>query len=99
MSFCCEVRGKLTVPQRQDYFVGLYGWHESGGSLFMALQYVEGGDLHNRMKTADVAPSAKEITRQVLTGLATLHDKNICHGDLHPSVSTRISCYPFPVLC
>lgn len=49
---------------------------------------MEFGDLARHMKEygAKVKVEAKQITTQVLEGLAALHKRDICHRDLKPQV-------------
>lgn len=52
------------------------------------MEYIEHGDLSQYMKKPGTCTpgNAREITRQLLEGLATLHELKICHRDLKPQV-------------
>lgn len=52
------------------------------------MEYIEHGDLAQYIAThGDQAKrDAREITSQVLEGLAVLHERRICHRDLKPQV-------------
>jgi serine/threonine protein kinase len=80
---------ELTVIHKHpDYFVHFLGWFEDKEFVFIAMGYTECGDLGKYIK--DSWPKARrevrEITRQLLVGLAVLHRENICHRDLKPQV-------------
>lgn len=51
------------------------------------MEYLPHGDLGEYIKaTSDAQRDAREVTRQLLTGLSVLHNLNICHRDLKPQV-------------
>lgn len=66
----------------------LFGWFEDPrGTVFLAMEYVPHGDLAAYIKTTpNEQREAREVTRQLLTGLAMLHSRHICHRDLKPQV-------------
>lgn len=78
----------LIRRQNEDLFVKLFGWFQNPrGSLFLAMEYVPHGDLAMYiMTTPDDERDAREVTRQLLTGLSVLHSRRICHRDLKPQV-------------
>lgn len=84
-----DIRGGETdadYRQRQDLFVLFFGWYENRDFVFIAMEYIEHGDLSQYLKTPGSRSNAREITRQLLEGLAVLHEKKICHRDLKPQV-------------
>lgn len=70
------------------------GWYENSDYIFLAMEYIEHGDLQNYMlKDPEEAKlDAKEITKQILRGLEILHKKEICHRDLKPPVRLLTFC-------
>lgn len=64
------------------------GWFEDKDHIYIAMEYVEHGDLDMYLNAypAKAKTEAKEITRQILKGVTVLHDKQICHRDLKPKV-------------
>lgn len=73
--------------QHSHLFVQFFGWYENEHEIFLAMEYVEHGDLGGYMKDHQTArANAQEITRQILEGLQVLHEEGICHRDLKPQV-------------
>lgn len=61
------------------------GWYENESDVFLAMEYIEYGDLSGYMKDhREARADAREITRQFLEGLEVLHAEGICHRDLKP---------------
>lgn len=50
------------------------------------MEYLECGDLGPWVKNPVVQSQAREITTQLLSGLAIMHEKFICHRDIKPQV-------------
>lgn len=68
-------------------FVEFLGWYENTRDIFLAMEYIEYGDLSEYMKERETAQAeAREVTRQILEGLKILHGEGICHRDLKPQV-------------
>jgi serine/threonine protein kinase len=56
------------------------------GTLFQTMELLSGGSLESRLgKNSMPADAALNIIRQIASGLAYLHEKNIFHGDLRPA--------------
>lgn len=74
--------------QRDDLFVQFLGWYENNDCIFIAMEYIEHGDLSQYLKAPGPrsANNIREITRQLLEGLAILQDLKISHRDLKPKV-------------
>lgn len=71
-----------------DLFVQFLGWYENRQNIHLAMEYIEHGDLENFLEKfgAQGQSNAKEISAQILEGLAFLHEREICHRDLKPQV-------------
>lgn len=54
--------------------------------LYIAMEYVEYGDLSQYIRDQSARPEAREITSQLLEGITVLHERHICHRDLKPQV-------------
>lgn len=67
--------------------MSFFGWYENKYCVFIAMEYIEHGDLSRYLRTSpDARLNAREITKQLLEGLEVLHEKKICHRDLKPQV-------------
>jgi serine/threonine-protein kinase len=54
------------------------------GRAYLAMEYLEGVALADAAKEPLTIPRAVEVMRQVCTGLAAAHEKNIIHRDMKP---------------
>lgn len=56
------------------------------------MEYLEHGDLGQYLKGLGprAEAEAREITKQLLEGLAILHENRICHRDLKPQVQQKV---------
>jgi serine/threonine-protein kinase len=65
----------------------LYDVVEVEGHTFLAMEYVDGEDLASLLARIGRLPADKalDITRDLLAGLAAVHDKGIVHRDLKPA--------------
>ena len=84
----------LTVPQYERCFVKSYGWYENDNAIFIAMEYIEHGDLQRLLNSRPPLPEsdAQQITFQVLEGLHFMHMNGYSHRDLKPGVSVLEPC-------
>ncbi|MBN4076404.1 serine/threonine protein kinase [Gemmatimonas aurantiaca] len=78
---------KALAKVNHQNIVQLFDLIEESGQLWMALEFVAGGDLSSRLaddKMLTVAESLT-ITRKVASGLACAHDAGIIHRDIKPA--------------
>ena len=75
---------KLAHPN----IVNIYDVGEDGGSQYIVMEYVEGGDLFDEIKRGENERLGEEKSRyyfqQIITALEYCHNKNIIHRDLKP---------------
>ncbi len=83
--FLNEARSYARVSHPNAVVLHDFGQDQEGG-LFIAMEYVEGGDLKKILKERRRLPvaEANEIVLQVADVLARAHDKGIIHRDLKP---------------
>ena len=71
--------------------VRLYQYGDANGLLYMAMEYVEGRDLHHLLKEWHANPAAStpkimcRIVREICTALDYAHSRGIIHRDVKPS--------------
>ncbi|KAJ5817346.1 hypothetical protein N7447_009579 [Penicillium robsamsonii] len=78
-------------------FVTSFGWYQTQTSLFIAMEYLELGDLHNYLlKKKQPLPEleARSIMSQILEGLDLMHGNDFVHRDLKPKNILLRSCPP-----
>lgn len=75
--------------QYAPYFVRTDGWFEDSSNVFITLEYFPLGDLQGFMKRSPPfdEDATRKIIRQLLEGIAFMHDSGFAHRDLKPGVS------------
>src|SRR5690348_6813684 len=67
----------------------LYDYGHDGGRPYMVLEYVPGGTLEERLRSADRRPLPDEettaIAAGVAAGLAHAHSRGVVHRDMKPA--------------
>lgn len=65
----------------------LLGFFEDPNSIYLALEYCDGGDFGDKVKERGMnlkEDEASDWMRQIIAGLASMHSKSICHRDIKP---------------
>src|SRR5437016_2690800 len=72
-------------------FVKSFGWYEGEEVLFIAMEYLQHGDLEQYLSRASPLSeeAAGDVTYQILEGLSYMHDNWFAHRDLKPGVRPR----------
>ena len=72
---------------KHENIVSVYEAGEISGHLYIALEYIEGTDVHKLVEQRGVVPLRRsvEIIRQVVQALVHAHEKGIVHRDIKPS--------------
>jgi WD40 repeat protein len=77
---------ELAASIDHPHIVPIYGAGESGDVLFIAMRYVQGGDLKERLQRGRMEPGgAMAIVAQVASALDTAHSRGLVHRDVKPS--------------
>lgn len=79
---------KTLYKTQSEYVVTFYDAFYSEGSIFIALEYMDGGSLADLLRASGSIPERilAKITTQVLKGLAYLHKSlHLIHRDIKPS--------------
>ncbi|KAK3939498.1 kinase-like protein [Diplogelasinospora grovesii] len=80
------------VPEYQNHFVRCLGWFEDKDKLYIAMEFIQHGDLHGYIRRGILPePEAAAITAQVAQALRFMHQKGFVHRDLKPLVGF-LSC-------
>ena len=74
----------LSLSQHQNVFVDFHGWYETEHSVYLAMEYFDHGDLTQYIRQGLTERDAQVIGKQLLEGLAILHDQKWAHRDLKP---------------
>lgn len=67
--------------------VHVQNFFEENGTAYIVMEYVQGTDLRNYLRSAAVRPTVQEvleILRPVLQALATVHQAGLVHRDISP---------------
>ncbi|RSM15123.1 hypothetical protein CDV31_005057 [Fusarium ambrosium] len=77
---------KFSHDKYAKYFAKTVGWYTSQRTLYIAMEYFPSGDLQTyALKHAPLPENeCREITSQILRGLATMHQENFAHRDVKP---------------
>ena len=84
-----DIEREISVMQAVDHenVTKLYGSWEDNQSIFLALEYCNGGDFGDKVKEKglDLEESmAAKWMYQIVSAIWVLHCKNICHRDIKP---------------
>ncbi|KAL3489042.1 kinase-like domain-containing protein [Aspergillus germanicus] len=81
-----EAISKFSQPKYDHSFVKSYGWFKTSRHLFIAMEYLELGDLHNYLYHQRQKPlpehEAQDVIYQILYGLQEMHENDFIHRDL-----------------
>ncbi|MDZ7770009.1 MAG: protein kinase [Woeseiaceae bacterium] len=75
---------ELIADIRHPNIVRIYDLGVSDDHAHIAMEYLSGGDLKNRLLNGIQVGQAVEYTRQVASALAAIHNVGILHRDLKP---------------
>ena len=83
-----ETAGRLQHPN----IVTIQGWGEEGGIPFIQMEFVDGIDLRQRLRSdVPLTPAHRlDILKQVALGLAHAHSVGVVHRDVKPA-NVRLS--------
>jgi len=81
-----EREARFVASLNHANVAGIYGTHEASGCRFLAMEYVEGDDLSQRLSRGTIPrDEALAIAVQIARGLEAAHDKGVIHRDLKPA--------------
>ncbi len=78
---------RTAAQLKHDHIVTVYEAGEADGYLYIALEYVEGTDVHELIRKRGVIPVRRsiEIVQQVALALQHIYERGVVHRDIKPS--------------
>jgi serine/threonine-protein kinase len=81
-----EREAKLLAVLDHPNIAAAYGFHEAEGQRFIAMEFVSGEDLAERLARGPLTTEdALDIGRQVAAALEAAHEQGVIHRDLKPA--------------
>ncbi|KAH8647842.1 kinase-like domain-containing protein [Xylariales sp. PMI_506] len=80
-----EAAAKFSNPIYVHCFVQSKGWFEVDDSIFIAMEYLDQGDLQSHLTSPLPESEARQIISQIREGLCLMHKNKFVHGDVKPA--------------
>ncbi|KAH7171278.1 kinase-like domain-containing protein [Dactylonectria macrodidyma] len=80
-----EAMAKFSHDRYVHCFVRSFGWYESRNAVFIAMEYIQHGDLQKYLVAIFPEAEVKQIASQIAEGLFFMHDNGFAHRDLKPA--------------
>lgn len=77
--------GRIIASLRHPNIITIYDIGLADNSLYISMEYVQGGDLKQRMELPISLDEALDYTRKVATALGEAHKHGIVHRDVKPA--------------
>jgi len=85
-----EREAKLLASLSHPGIAAVYGLHQADGVRFIAMEFVDGEDLADRLARGPLAvDEAIDVARQVADAVEVAHEHGIVHRDLKPANVVR----------
>ncbi len=76
--------GRIVASLNHPHIITIYDIGIEEDFIFISMEYIEGGDLKERLKNPVSASEAIDIIKKVCSGLDVAHRKGIVHRDVKP---------------
>jgi serine/threonine protein kinase len=77
---------RLLAALNHANLVTIYDFGQlDGGQLFLSMEYLQGGDLEQRLEKGIPEAQAMRIVRELVSALRFVHGKGIIHRDIKPA--------------
>ncbi len=81
-----EREAKLLASLNHQNIASIYGFERAGSVRFLAMEYVDGGDLARRLARSRLSvDEALDVALQLARALDSAHEKGVLHRDLKPA--------------
>jgi len=81
-----EREARLLASLNHPHIAVIHGLHEAEGQRFLAMELVQGQDLHKRLQAGPLpVDEALAVAQQVAAALEAAHDSGVIHRDLKPA--------------
>ena len=77
--------GRILASLHHPNIVTIYDIGVAGDEMYISMEYVQGGDLKNRMQSHILPTVALDIVSKIGSALASAHSHNIIHRDVKPA--------------
>ncbi|KAG0643272.1 kinase-like domain-containing protein [Tuber brumale] len=94
LDYSRELLVMAILAKRPSLFVEFLGWFEEPETLYIAMEYLEEGDLTKHIGTPLPQETVRTISKQILEGLEVMHQQGIAHRDLKPANIFVVSMSP-----
>ena len=74
----------------EECFVKSFGWYDDNDSIYLTMEYLPDGDLHQYLNSPLLEKDGRRIVSQILEGLRFMHERGFTHRDLKPAVRLAI---------
>lgn len=76
--------GRIIAALHHPNIVTIYDIGTAGDDIYISMEYVDAGDLKNRLESSFKPESTLEIIAKIASALASAHSHNIIHRDVKP---------------
>ncbi|MCJ1470035.1 hypothetical protein MMC07_008680 [Pseudocyphellaria aurata] len=66
-------------------FVKSFGWYDDDNSIYITMEYLPQGDLHQHLSSPLPEKECQQIVFQILEGIHFMHEMGFAHRDLKPA--------------
>ena len=81
-----EREAKVLASLNHPNIAGIFGLHDHGGIRFLAMEYVPGEDLAERLERGPMpVEEALDVARRIAEAIEAAHDQGVVHRDLKPA--------------
>ncbi|KAG0133636.1 kinase-like domain-containing protein, partial [Tuber indicum] len=85
LDYSRELLVMAILAKYPSLFVEFLGWFEEPETLYIAMEYLEEGDLTKHIGAPLPQETVQRISKQILEGLEVMHQQGIAHRDLKPA--------------